>query len=91
MVSNIWTRCFVLIINEIGIIKLDIFSNIVKQLVKTRGLTNKSTAIFKRLPIVILIKDFYQFFFLLAAHFKMIDIQIKITIARYYREVLILL
>lgn len=42
-------------------VKLDMFSNVAKQLAKARGLTIESTAIFRRLLIVILMEDFYQF------------------------------
>ncbi len=42
-------------------VELDMLSNIAKQLAKTRGLSNESTAMFGGLPIVILIEDFYQF------------------------------
>lgn len=40
-------------------IKLAIFSNMAKQLVKIRGFVNKSTTIFEKLPIIIFMKDFY--------------------------------
>lgn len=43
-------------------IDLDIFSNMAKPLVKVKSLTNKDTAMLKKLSIVILIRDFYQFF-----------------------------
>ena len=47
-------------------VKLDMFSKIAKQLAKARGLIGESTTMFRRLPIVIFIKDFYQFFPIIA-------------------------
>lgn len=58
---SIWTQCYVLIINEISIIELNILSNIAIQLAKVRGLSNKSTLIFGEPLIIIFIKDFYKF------------------------------
>lgn len=42
-------------------VKLDIFSNIIKQLAKVRDHLSESSVMFRRLSIIILIEDFYQF------------------------------
>lgn len=52
---------YTLIIDEVSMIELDMFSNIIKQLAKARDLISENTAIFKTLPIPISIEDFYQF------------------------------
>lgn len=53
-----------MIIENINIIKLEILFNIGKQLTKACNLSNFSTIVFRGLPIFIIIKDFYQFFFI---------------------------
>ncbi len=60
-VSSIWTKRCTLIIIEVSMVMLDMLSNIVKQLAKAKGLSSESTAMFRGLPIVILIGGFYQF------------------------------
>ena len=53
-----------MIVNKIGIIKLEMLSNIRKQFIKACGLSNSSIAVFEGLPIVIVIGDFYLFLFI---------------------------
>lgn len=55
-----------LIIDKTRIVKFDMLSNIMKQLTKARDLTGENTAMFEGLPIVIFIKNFYQFFFVIS-------------------------
>ena len=50
-----------MIVDEISMVKLEILSNIRKQLAKACGLSNSSMAVFGGLPIVIVMKNFYQF------------------------------
>ena len=57
----LYTTRYILIVNEINIVKLDMLSDIIKQLTKACSIFNKSTAIFGGLPILIIIGDFYQF------------------------------
>lgn len=42
-------------------VKLKMLSNMEKQLAKACGLSNSSTTAFRGLPIIIVIRDFYQF------------------------------
>lgn len=42
-------------------VKLEMFSNMGKQLAKARGLSNSSIAMFESLSIIIIMGDFYQF------------------------------
>ncbi len=60
-VSSMWIQRYALIIDEVSMVELDMLSNIAKQLAKARGLLSESTTMFGVLPIVILIRDFYQF------------------------------
>lgn len=53
---------YALIIVKASIVELDMLSNIIKQLAIARDFISESIAIFEKLPIIILIKDFYQFF-----------------------------
>ena len=53
---------YIIIVDEITIIGLEIFFNIEKQLAKACGLSNFSIIVFGDLPIVIVMRDFYQFF-----------------------------
>ena len=50
--------------DEINMDKLEMLSNIGKQLVKARGLSNSSMVVFSGLSIVIVMGDFYQFLFI---------------------------
>lgn len=50
---------FALIIDKVIRIELDMLLNITKQLTKGKSFIDKSIIIFVKLPIVILIKDFY--------------------------------
>ncbi len=50
-----------MIVDEISMVKLEILSNIGKQLAKAQGLSNSSIAVFEGLPIIIVMRDFYQF------------------------------
>ncbi len=50
-----------MIIDKKNMVKLQILSNMEKQLAKARGFSNFSTAVFGGLPIVIVMRDFYQF------------------------------
>ena len=56
-----------MIVDKISMVKLEILSNMEKQLAKSRSLSNSSIAVFGDLPIVIVIEDFYQFL-LIADH-----------------------
>ncbi len=58
-ISNLWTAQYIMIVDEISMVKLEILSNMEKQLAKARGLSNSSTAMFGGLLIVIVIGDFY--------------------------------
>lgn len=60
-ISNLWTARCIMIVDEISMVKLEMLSNIGKQLAKARGLSNSSTAVFGGLPIVIVMGNFYQF------------------------------
>ena len=48
-----------MIIDKINMVKLEILSNIGKQLAKAQGLSNSNTIMFQDLLIVIVIGDFY--------------------------------
>ncbi len=50
-----------MIVDEISMVKLEMLSNMGKQLAKARSLSNSRTTVFGRLPIVIVMGDFYQF------------------------------
>lgn len=50
-----------MIVDKLNIVKMEMLLNMKKQLAKARGLLNSSTVVFDSLPIVIIIKDFYQF------------------------------
>lgn len=56
---------YILIIDKVSIVKLNILLNIIKQLAKAKDLISENITIFERLFIVILIKDCYQFFFII--------------------------
>lgn len=48
-----------MIIDEISIVKLEILSNIEKELAKAHGLSNFSMVVFGDLSIVIVMENFY--------------------------------
>ncbi len=50
-----------MIVDEINMAKLEILSNMRKQLAKACGFSNFSMAVFRDLPIIIVLGDFYQF------------------------------
>ena len=50
-----------MIMDEICIVELKILSNMGKQLAKARGLSNSNMVVFRGLPIVKVMGDFYQF------------------------------
>lgn len=50
-----------MIVDEISMVKLEILSNMKKQLAKACSLSNSSMAVFKGLFIIIIIGNFYQF------------------------------
>ncbi len=58
-ISNLWTAQYIMIVNEISTVKLEILSNMGKQLAKARGFSNSSKAVFRGLSIVIVMADFY--------------------------------
>lgn len=60
-VSSLWTKQCALIVDEISMVDLEMLSNMARQLAKAKGLENKSTAVFGGLPIIILMRNFYQF------------------------------
>lgn len=57
-----------MIMDKINIIKLKMLSNIKKQLAKTCSLSNSDIIIFRYLSIIIVMRNFYQFF-LIIDHF----------------------
>lgn len=54
-------QCYVLMINKVNIVELNIFFDIIMQLAKTKKFIGNSNTICKKLPIIILMEDFYQF------------------------------
>ena len=52
---------YILIIDKISIVELNILPNIVIQLAKARGISNNNIAVLGTLPIVIIMGDFYKF------------------------------
>lgn len=50
-----------MIVEKINMVELEMLSNIEKQSAKSRSLSNFSTAVFRGFPIVIVIRDFYQY------------------------------
>ncbi len=50
-----------MIVDELSMVKMEMLSNMGKQLAKARGFSNFSTAVLGGLPIVIVMGDFYQF------------------------------
>lgn len=57
----LWMIQYILIIDKISIVELNILSNIVIQLAKARGISNNNTTVLGVLPIVIIMGDFYKF------------------------------
>lgn len=58
-----------MIIDKISMIKLEILSNMGKKLAKAYSFSNFNTTVFRSLPIVIIIGDFYQFFLITSCFF----------------------
>lgn len=57
-----WIYHYALMINEVSMVELNMFSNIAKQLVKARGFLSENTTMFGQLYIFVFIGEFYQFF-----------------------------
>lgn len=60
-ISNFWTARYILIVDKISIVKLEMLSNMEKQLAKVWGLSNSNRAVFGGLPIIIVMGDFHLF------------------------------
>ncbi len=60
-ISNLCIAQYIMIVDKINMVELEILSNIGKKLAKVCGFSNSCTTVFGGLPIVIVIGDFYQF------------------------------
>lgn len=60
-ISKLWMAWYIIIVDEVSIVELEMLSNIRKQLTKASDLSNSNIAIFRGLLIVIVVEDFYQF------------------------------
>ncbi len=58
-ISNLWIAWYKMIVNEISIVKLEMISNMEKQLAKVSDFSNSSMAVFGGLFIIIIIGNFY--------------------------------
>lgn len=69
LISNSLIAQYIIIVEEISMVKLEMLSNMEKSLAKARDLLNSSKRVFGGLPIIIFIGNFYQFLHITSCFF----------------------